>query len=70
MRRLAGAEFHVKRIEVDEIFRDLHYDDTALYFGPALSGLVLQQYRDFIQSPMAFAWTLKVLLYLEHVNAR
>jgi len=68
--RLAGAEFGLKHIDFDETFQAIHYDDSAVYFGPAISSRILQQQRDFIQSPAAFAQTLKVFrlsISLEHL---
>lgn len=60
IRRLSGAEFHVKQIDIETIFRDLHNEHSPPFFGSGLSEFLLQQRKDFIQSPSAFAQTLKV----------
>jgi len=62
IRRLSGAEFQVNRVDTDLIFQDIHYQEPALFFGPSISSLILGQQHDFIQSPAAFAQTLKVIL--------
>ncbi|KAL6715870.1 Origin recognition complex subunit 3 [Lecanora helva] len=68
IRRLAGEEFHLRRIDVNEIFQSLHHGDSCLYFGPTLSSLILQHHRDFIQSPMAFGQAIKYA-YMTHFFA-
>lgn len=60
IRLLSGAEFHVKQIDIETIFRDLHYEHSPPFFGRGLSEFLLGQQNDFIQSPFAFAQALKV----------
>lgn len=68
IRRLSGTEFQVERIDTEVIFRKVHYHEPALFFGPAVSSLMLRQQHDFIQSPTAFAQTLKVILRFEQFD--
>ena len=62
VRRLAGVQFHVKRIETDDIFKIIHNENPALLLGATISELILQQQHDIIHSPVRFKWTLKVYL--------
>jgi len=62
VRRLSGTEFHVEGVDTEKIFRDIHYQEPVLFFGPTISNLMLRQHLDFIQSSAAFAQTLKVIL--------
>lgn len=60
VRRLSGSSFHVKQIDVQQIFQIIHHEESALFFGSGLSSQILEQNRDFIQSFSAFAGTLRV----------
>lgn len=67
IRRLSGTEFKVERVDTEEIFRQIHDQEPSLFFGPAIGDLILKQRHDFIQSPAAFAQTLKVVLRFMHL---
>lgn len=62
IRHLSGAEFQVKRIDFERIFKDIHHQELTLFLGSTISNLILQQHKDFIQSPTAFVQTVKVIL--------
>ena len=65
IRCLAGVQFHMKRVDTRAIFQDIHYQEPALFFGPAITGLILQKHKDFIQSSANLTRTLKVLMPLQ-----
>lgn len=63
IRRLNGAEFRVERLDMEEVFQAINDHDSALWLGPSLSDHMLQQQRDYIQSPFALKEAMKVGLF-------
>lgn len=62
VRCLQGKQFDLEQVDVEEMFLSLHRDSSGLYLGPALSGVLLDRQKDYIQSPLAFIQALKVSL--------
>ena len=60
IRRLEGAEFRVERLDVEEVFQTINDYRSTLWLGPSLSDHMLQQQRDYIQSPLALKEAVKV----------
>ena len=63
IRRLAGAEFRVERLDVEEVFQMINDYRSTFWLGPNLSDYTLQQQRDYIQSPFALKEAVKVSLF-------
>lgn len=60
IRRLDGAEFRVGGLDVEEVFQTINDHRSTLWLGPSLSDQMLQQQRDYIQSPLALKEAVKV----------
>ena len=60
IRRLDGAEFRAEGIDVEEVFQTVNDYRSKLWLGPSLSDQMLQQQRDYIQSPLALKEAVKV----------
>ena len=60
IRSLDGAEFRVERLDIEEIFQTINEHGSTLWLGPILSDQILQQQRDYIQSPFALKEATKV----------
>ena len=60
IRRLDGAEFGAEGLDVDKVFQTVNDYRSTLWLGPSLSDQMLQQQRDYIQSPLALKEAVKV----------
>ena len=60
IRRLDGAEFRAEGIDVEEVFQTVNDYRSKLWLGPSLSDQMLQQQRDYVQSPLALKEAVKV----------
>ncbi|KAK0515982.1 hypothetical protein JMJ35_002016 [Cladonia borealis] len=68
IRRLDGAEFRAEGLDVEEVFQTVNDYRSTLWLGPSLSDQMLQQQRDYIQSPLALEEAVKYA-YMTHFFA-
>ena len=49
---------------MEEVFQEINDHNSALWLGPSLSDHMLQQQKDYIQSPFALKEAVKVSLFI------
>ena len=60
IRYLDGLAFDVQQVDAEDIFKAFQSVEKILWIGPALSRIMLQRHRDYIQSHSSFVNSLKV----------
>ena len=60
LRYLDGSAFDIQHVDVEDILREFHSEQTTLWIGSGLCRIILQRQRDYIQSHSTLINSLKV----------